>query len=148
MFTIHLSDGGCSRDRTFGESRMSQRYQKEIEEILKQSGGLKGTGRGGGSGTPLWRLVWRWISGLLRGRSWSEPGRLILIAMSLLLSALVIRAIAPGIAGPVAWAGLLLFVLGYAMFFVRPRRMEKRWRGQPIDEPVRSWWDRVRRKIG
>ena len=127
---------------------MSQRYQKEIEEILKQSGGLKRAGRGGGPGTALWQLVWRWISGLLRGRSWSEPGRLILIAMSLLLSALVIRAIAPGIAGPVAWAGLLLFVLGYAMFFVRPRRMEKRWRGQPIDEPGRSWWDRIRKKIG
>ena len=126
---------------------MSQRYQKEIEEILKQSGGLKWTGRGGGQGTPLWQLVWHWISGLLRGRSWSEPGRLILIAVSLLLSALIIRAIVPGIAGPVAWAGLLLFVLGYAMFFVRPRRMEKRWRGQPIDEPGRSWWDRIRRKI-
>ena len=126
---------------------MSQRYQKEIEEILEQSGGLKRTGRGGGSGTPLWRLVWRWVFGLLRGRSWSEPGRLILIAVSLLLSALIIRAIVPGIAGPVAWAGLLLFVLGYAMFFVRPRRMEKRWRGQPIDEPGRSWWDRIRRKI-
>jgi hypothetical protein len=127
---------------------MSQRYQREIEDILKQSGELKRTGRGGGSGPSFWQLVRLWISRLLRGRSWSQPGRLILIAVSLLLSALIIRSIVPGIAGPVAWAGLLLFVLAYAMFFVRPRETEKRWRGQPLDEPGPSWWDRIRKKIG
>jgi hypothetical protein len=127
---------------------MSQRYQREIEGILKQSGKLKRVGKGGGSGPSFWQLVWIWASRLLRGHSWSQPGRLILIAVSLLLSALIIRAIVPGIAGPVAWAGILLFILAYAMFFVRPRQMEKRWRGQPLDEPGRSWWDRIRKKIG
>jgi hypothetical protein len=71
-----------------------------------------------------------------------------LIAVCLLLSALLVRAVVPGIAGPLAWAGLLLFVLGYATFFVRPRGVEKRWRGQSIEEPRRSWWDRIRKKSG
>ena len=43
-------------------------------------------------------------------------------------------------------AGLLLFIVGYGMFFLQPRDIEKRWRGQPIDQEVDSWWNRFRRK--
>ena len=127
---------------------MPQRYQKEIEDILEQSGKLRRVDGGAGSRIPFRRLVWLWLSRLARGRRWPQPGRLMLVAVCLLLSALLVRAVVPGIAGPLAWAGLLLFVLGYATFFVRPRGVEKRWRGQSIEEPRRSWWDRIRKKTG
>ena len=89
---------------------MPQRYQKEIEDILEQSGKLRRVDGGAGSRIPFRRLVWLWLSRLARGRRWPQPGRLMLIAVCLLLSALLVRAVVPGIAGPLAWAGLLLFV--------------------------------------
>ena len=127
---------------------MSQRYQREIEEILKDSSRLKRSGQAGDLGTPFWKMAWIWLYGLLLSRSWSQPGRLVLVAVLLLVSSLIIRAVIPVIAGPVAWAGLLLFVLGYAMFFIRPRPMEQRRRGQPIGNPSQSWRERIWEKIG
>ena len=52
--------------------------------------------------------------------------------------------------GYLAWGGLLLFIVGYALFFVKPpsaKPVEKRWRGRPVDDsPDGSWWDRLRRR--
>ena len=48
--------------------------------------------------------------------------------------------------GIMAWGGLVLFIVGYAMFFIRPRKFEKRWRGQPIDDSGEKFWDRLRRR--
>jgi hypothetical protein len=128
---------------------MSQRYQREIEDILRQAGELgSGGGRRGPRGGFLW-LVWRYIRESIGGKNWSiTPGRVMLAAVSLLLSALIMRAAIPGLVGPLAWGGLILFIVGYGMFFIRPRRIEKRWRGQPIDDRGESWWDRIRRKTG
>jgi hypothetical protein len=69
-----------------------------------------------------------------------------LVAVSLLLSALIVNAFVPGLVAPLAWAGLLLFLVGYGMFFVKPPKIEKRWRGQPLDDSGNSWWERLRRK--
>lgn len=126
---------------------MSQRYQREIEEILEDSFRLKRSDQAVYLGTPFWKMVWLWLYGLLLSRSWSQPERLVLVAVLLLVSSLIIRAVIPVIAGPVAWAGLLLFVLGYAMFFIRPRPMEQRRRGQHISNPGQSWWERIWEKI-
>ena len=62
-------------------------------------------------------------------------------AVVVLLLALVLRA------GPImGLIGLLLFIVAYAMFFMRPRnRVDKRWRGRPVEEEDDSdWWDRIR----
>ena len=121
---------------------MSERYQREIEEILQQAGDLGSGNRTGRSGQGLLRLIWLQIAGSVAGKNWSlSPGRIMLIAVVLLLSALVLQV------GLLAWAGLLLFIIGYAMFFVRPPKVEKRWRGQRIDYGGESWWHRLRRKI-
>ena len=129
---------------------MPERYQREIEDILRQAGDL-GSGQGnGGSSRSFPRLVWRHLVQSLSGKPWSiSPGRVMLTAVVLLLSALIMGALVPGMAGPVAWAGLVLFIVGYAMFFIRPAGggVEKRWRGQPIDYDSDSWWGRLRRKI-
>ena len=121
---------------------MSERYKREIEEILQQAGEL-GSGDGARRYRPsLPKLVWQQLIQSVSGKAWSlSPGRIMLVAVVLLLSALVLQV------GLLAWAGLLMFIIGYAMFFVRPRQVEKRWRGQRIDYGGESWWDRLRRKI-
>ena len=128
--------------------RMSQKYQKEIEEILRQAGELEGPGQSKGSDRNLWRLIRRNVNQSLWDKGWSiSPGKVIVVGVSLLLAALIIRPLVSGLVGPVALAGLLLFIVGYGMAFARPKKIEKRWRGQPIDQASDSWWDRFRRKI-
>ena len=131
---------------------MSNRYQREIEEILKQAGDLGPSGRDRRPRQSFWRLLWSYVGQSLGGRGWSvSPGRIMLIAGSLLLSALIVRVIVPGVPGlvaPLAWAGLLLFIVGYAMIFVKPPKIEKRWRGQSLEDAGESWWDRIRRRRG
>jgi hypothetical protein len=72
-----------------------------------------------------------------------------LVAVTLLLAALVLRSALPGIGvvGPLAWAGLLLFIVGYGLFFIKPPKIEKRWRGEPLEDDSESLWSRLRRRI-
>ena len=126
---------------------MSQRYKREIEEILKQAGELSPSQTRRKPRQNFRRLIWLYVSQSLGGKNWSiSPGRVMLAAVSLLLAALILRAVIPGAVVPLAWVGLLLFIVGYGMFFIKPPKIEKRWRGQPLEEPGDSWWDRIRRK--
>ena len=129
---------------------MPERYKEEIEDILQQAGELGSGKRARGSQTSLLRLVWLHTAQSLGGRAWSlRPGRVMLVGLSLLVSALIVGMFLPGFTAPLAWAGFILFIVAYAMFFVRPPKLsgEKRWRGQPIDYGSGSWWDRLRRRI-
>jgi len=47
------------------------------------------------------------------------------------------------------WVGLALLVLGYLLFFITPRSvsMEKRWRGESIEDAPETQWDRFKRWI-
>ena len=126
---------------------MSERYKKEIEEILRQSGELAPAGKDGRPRLSVWRQILLSITRSLGGRSWSlSPGRVMVSAVLLLLLSLIFTRMVPGIGGPLALAGLILFIVGYGMFFVKPSKIEKRWRGQPIEYSRGSWWDRIRRK--
>lgn len=135
---------------------MSNRYQREIEEILKKSGELSETIPEPKPKLGFWRLVWLNVKKSLGGKPLSvSPGRVMLTAVSLLLVALFIRSIGGGIAGAIALVGLLLFIIGYGMFFVQPRSKRpdgeiKKWRGQPIEyeSDESSLWDRLRRRFG
>ena len=130
---------------------MSDRYKKEIEEILQQAGEISSGKRARGSRPGLLRLVWLQVVQSLGGKTLSfSPGRVMFVAVALLISALITNAIGLGFAGLLGWAGLVLFIVGYALFFVRPSKVEKRWRGQPIEYSENlgdSWWARVRRKL-
>jgi hypothetical protein len=125
---------------------MSERYMKEIEEILKRARGEppreRFPKRGPGIVSGLTGLFTR----PFRGRWWRlSPGKLMLGGVALLLVALILHATIPFTVGPVVWAGLALFILAYALFFIRAgTTYEKRWRGRPI-EPRPSFWQRVRR---
>ena len=126
---------------------MSDRYKREIEEILRQAGDMTG-GPEFRRRQSLPRLAWIQLRDTFGGKGWSlSPGRVMLIAVGLLLSALVFRAMVPGgVVALLGWAGLVLLIVGYAMFFVRPREFEKRWRGRPVDDSGEPWWQRLRRK--
>tara|TARA_B100000949_G_C14062149_1_gene358179 strand:+ start:316 stop:675 length:360 start_codon:yes stop_codon:yes gene_type:complete len=118
---------------------MAERYKREIDEILQQAGGLN---TGSPNRPSLPRIVLVGLTQSLGGKNWSlRPGRVMLIAIVLLLSALITGT------PLLAWSGLVLFIVGYAMFFIRPPKIEKRWRGQPIDYSGEAWWDRLRKRF-
>jgi len=128
--------------------RMSDKYQREIEEILQQAGGIGPDESRGPMGGFLW-LVWSQLVHSVGGKVWSlRPGRVMLLAMALLFLALTTYAFGLGVAGLLGWTGLVLFIVGYAMFFIRlPKTEPKRWRGQPIDYGEKSWFDRLRQRM-
>jgi hypothetical protein len=126
--------------RTRRESDMSERYQQEIEDILRQVSESPSLVKPMEiSGHPLLTRLSR------MGRSmgnliYLNPGRIIFIGMALLLSAIFISAIVPGLVGPIVWSGLILFILAYALFFARTKpNVEKRWRGRLIENQPYSW---------
>ena len=135
---------------------MSNKYQREIEEILKKSGKISEKVPEPRPKIGFWRLVWLNVRKSLGGKPLSiSPGRVMLTAVSLLLASLLIVRVGGGFGSAVALIGLLLFIVGYGMFFVQPRSKQpggeiKKWRGQPIEyEPDNSsLWDRVRRRFG
>ena len=123
---------------------MPEKYQEEIEEILKGLGENAPTNTAARDpqrppddtpvishkGSPPRRV------GLNKGRTWPTvtPGKLALIGLFvLLLGALWVR--------PLIWVGLGFLVGAYILFFIKPRTIfqEKRWRGKPLEEDSSPW---------
>lgn len=124
---------------------MPDRYQDEIEEILRKAGeippakpgqqreddrGASAVGASGPSPQPADNYKGRWLR--------FSPGKL-------MLAGLVIFVIGALTWQPAIWIGLAILVASYLLFFVKPRSMsiEKRWRGQVIEE-YQSPWDRFK----
>jgi hypothetical protein len=115
---------------------MSERYQREIEEILQQVGESTPTKEPGkaekNSMLAPFSRVGRGIGNLI----YLSSRRLVTIGIALLVSAILVSVIFPGLLGPIVWLGLILFILVYALFFARPNpNMEKRWRGRVVEPP-------------
>ena len=131
---------------------VSNKYQREIEEILQKADHLEGPGRRSnpkseGNSVGFVRLVWMYVKQSLGGRFWSiSPGRVMLLGFVLILSALLVIPLVGGRAGLLGWAGLIIFIIGYGMVLVRPPKVQKKWRGEPIEDDS-SWLDRIRRRI-
>ncbi|MSQ13987.1 MAG: hypothetical protein EXR47_07665 [Dehalococcoidia bacterium] len=114
---------------------MPEKYQEEIEAILHQhSGSPEGKEPKRGS-NPLGKLGERSVLGFI------TPGRVLLASLALLLVGFVLR----GSLTILMWIGILVFIISYAMFFVRwGAKPQKRWRGRPVkDRRLRTDW-RVR----
>ena len=126
---------------------MADRYQREIEEILRQAGEAVPPISPSPKRPGLRRTIWNSIKQSLAGKPLSfSPGRVMLAAVLLLLAALVLNSVGFGPVALVALAGLILFIVAYGMFFVRPPRPQKRWRGEIIEEESSGgFWDRFRR---
>ena len=108
---------------------MADQYKKEIEEILTQAGEFGASPNISPRRPALFKFIWYQLARSFSGGPlFLPPGRVLLAAITLLLLALVTGM------GLLAWVGLILFIVGYAMFFVRPRKIEKRWRGKPVDD--------------
>ena len=129
---------------------MPSRYQKEIEDILEQTGksaprlpdtpkGQRGGASRGRRGA-LGRLV-----GLLPWRV--SPAKLMLISFAVLLVAALLNVFNRPAVSPVFGVGLALFIVAYILFFLPSSRSqaERRWRGRPVDYGRRAWASRLRR---
>ena len=123
---------------------MSEKYQREIEEILGNVEDLRARSAKSKKRGFL-RAIGPVIGGFLGGRGWRlSPGRIMLGSLVLLLVALLIKGSTPGLVAPLVWTGVVLFILGYALFFINPPPYEKRWRGHVIETTPR-WRDRFLR---
>ncbi len=140
---------------------MPEKYQDEIEEILKgieeegpavlsrnsqpilddlprpRSDALsRGIDRDPNRGEPSSRSRFRWQS--------VTPGKVALASLALLLLGFLLRS-AGG--GWLVWAGMLGLAAAYLLFFVRPRQVnqDKRWRGRAVESQGPSPWRKFRR---
>ena len=126
---------------------MSGRMDREIEEILARSEEVLTSQpgkpqRSRRQGSSRWsRPGWTRLGGSI------SPGRVFIASVALLLTALILNVAGAGPVAVLFWLGLVLFIVAYALFFVRSSSPpELRWRGKPVDygRPP-SLWTRVRR---
>ncbi len=121
---------------------MAQRYQREIEEILDKKNEESEEAGSGKSSGPRRRSRTKRNQKPRYRRGFSlrlTPGSMAVAGVAFLLAALVFGA------QPLLWVGIALFVVAYVRFFTKPRRtIERRWRGQSIeDDPAPSFIQRL-----
>ncbi len=125
---------------------MSQRYQKEIEEILEQVNEDAPANSGPSRKLRPWEAA--------RAQSMSTGQRpkasFRLTIGKVLLAGVVLLVLSPllgglGLMAPAAWGGIILIIGAYVVYFTKPRRqVERRWRGQSIeDEPEPNGFSRI-----
>ena len=133
---------------------MSEKYQQEIEEILRNAGEVAPEEKAGETEKPLddrpkaarraaaskkapasFTPVKRWPS--------ITPGKILMTGLVVFIVTVLLQI------WVLIWVGLALLVVGYLLFFVTPRNVtvEKRWRGESIEDPPESPFDRFKRWI-
>ena len=133
---------------------MSNKYQKEIEEILKNAGEAVPDETEGETERPLEdrpRALHQAsssnktpVSYPPRGR-WPSitPGKILMTGLIVFIVSALFQI------WVLIWVGLALLVVGYLLFFVTPKNasIEKRWRGESLEDPPESPWNRFKRWI-
>lgn len=107
--------------------------EKEIEDILRRSGGLPEPPREtvGQRARRLWDRI------LQPFRNFN-PARLLVIGLILLGVGLVLRMFLPGLWRLIVFSAAILFLLAYVLYLVwRWDSPGKRWRGRRVDGPGR-----------
>ena len=132
---------------------MPDKYQDEIEEILRKAGEVVPSDPSSDSPRELARIdddgsssvrATRQVPADGQGhrRRWPRvsPGKLLLAGLIVFAVAAIARIT------PMIWVGLGMLVVAYLLFFVTPRSIshEKRWRGRSVEE-YRSGWERIKR---
>ncbi len=134
---------------------MQDKYQKEIEEILKNAGESAPEESRPESEKPLEdrpRVTRRAAEAEKPEPSYNPssgrwptitPGKILLTGLVVFVVTALLQI------GVLIWVGLALLVAGYLLFFITPRNisMEKRWRGESIEDEAKSPWDRFKRWI-
>ncbi|NQW21891.1 MAG: hypothetical protein HQ475_00440 [SAR202 cluster bacterium] len=129
---------------------MFDKYQQEIEEILKNAGEVAPDETVGEMERPLEdrpkaaRRTFSLNKAPLytpRGR-WPSitPGKILMTGLFVFIITALLQI------WVLIWVGLALLVVGYLLFFVTPRNIsvEKRWRGESLEDPAGSPWDRFK----
>lgn len=131
---------------------MSDKYQKEIEDILKQAEDVMP----GDKPRPQSPRQPKQARGFFKSKGRIplagikiSAGKLMLTSFAMLILALILSAAGVPYVVVLIAAGLVLFVVAFGLFFVRPgsspsSSYEKRWRGRVIEEQP-GIWDRVKR---
>ena len=137
---------------------MSNKYEKEIEEIINQKGDfliedhLKDSGRSSRNDnrSSIASLLSRGITFLLQNRS-----RMMLASIAILLIfSLIFGSTIPVIGTFFVFALIILFLASYFLSFVRfsSHDRQKRWRGELIESPRHNFWlgrlSTILRRIG
>ena len=134
---------------------MQDKYEKEIEEILKNAGEVAPEQSRSESEKPLEdrpRAARRAaeankpeVTYSPRSGRWPTitPGKILITGLVVFIVTVLLQI------WVLIWVGLALLVFGYLLFFITPRNinMEKRWRGESIEETPGSLWDRIKRWI-
>ncbi|MCL4534499.1 MAG: hypothetical protein M1370_04980 [Bacteroidetes bacterium] len=123
---------------------MPEKYEREIEELLRQIGDLPSHD----SWTARLRRTWDRSVRYLRQRMGSfnhilTPGNIIKTALILLVASFILRAFMPRFSVYAYLIGLVLLVVGIAGFVLAERAApEQRWRGRIIELPGshQEWW--------
>ena len=131
---------------------MQDKYQKEIEEILKNAGEVVPDESGREVEKPLEdrpRAV-RQADEASKPQPYQTPkGRWPSITPGkILMTGLVVFIITALLQiWVLIWVGLALLVLGYLLFFITPKNVsiEKRWRGESIEDKPESVWNWFKR---
>jgi Flp pilus assembly protein TadB len=127
-----------------------KKYQKEIEEILRNAGEsapdeavrelekpLEDRPRGQQRATDPVSAPYtpssRWPT--------ITPSKVLLAGLIIFIIAALLKF------WTIMWLGLAVLVVGYLLFFVSPRSisMDKRWRGRPLEPGAESTWERLKR---
>ena len=133
---------------------MSDKYQKEIEEILRNAGEVAPDEAVGEMERPLEdrpkaqqrppRSNQAPVPYQPRGR-WPSitPGKILMAGLIVIIITTLFKF------WVLIWLGLAMLVVGYLLFFIGPRNVsiEKRWRGELLEDAPESPWDRVKRWI-
>jgi hypothetical protein len=128
-----------------------ERYQREIEEILRRMAQEapnhppESTSR-----ESRWRQMAKTLLRVKdRFAQIATPGNLIKLSLALLLASLVLRTIMPRFSVYATSIGLVLLVVGIAGFVMSEHSPNQiGWRGQPLDAYGRGkarwqvWWER------
>ena len=131
---------------------MNDKYQEEIEEILRKAGEAapdksakqserhpEDRPRDGRPGKSLPAQQSQ------RGpRRWTiSSGKLLVAAVVLLLIGWVSKVF------PLMWVGLIALAAAYLMYYLKPRsiQQEKRWRGRSVEDNAASPWDWLKRRF-
>ena len=133
---------------------MSDKYEKEIEEILKNAGEVAPDEAVGEMERPLDdrpKELRRASSANKAPASYTPRGRWPSITPGKILMTGLLVFIVTALLQiwVLIWVGLALLVVGYLLFFVTPRNIsvEKRWRGESIEDTPESPWNRFKRWI-
>lgn len=134
---------------------MSQRYEREIDEILRRFDGqpsgaprpLRRPARQRGPRQRLLQTIWSAYS--LRWR-WSSPEIMLAAYAGALISlALFSLPLFQVLALPVGWAVVALFVAGYVGGYRRGARPARSWRGRSMDDSqpgLAAFWSQIRNR--